>query len=257
PVIASTTRRDSTGWTTSATSAISRMSASSTVSRPAVSRMTTSRLSRRAASTPPRATSTTDVPAVARWTGTSSCRPSVSSCSAAALHDLARQLGRRGRLARALEAGEEDDGRAAPELERPIARRQERGELLVDDAGDLLAGGQALEDLGADRTFADTGDEVLDDLEVHVRLEQCEADLTHRRVDVLRGHAAAARQRGERRAQAFAQCIEHAEEELQGTTETGEPAARRAVRGFWRHRGSGSVAHGRERPGYAVRMAEA
>ena len=38
----------------------------------------------------------------------------------------------------------------ADEPEGPVARRQERGQLLVDDLHDLLAGGQALEDLGAD-----------------------------------------------------------------------------------------------------------
>ena len=66
PVIASTTRSVSTGLTAAATAAISAISASSMVSRPAVSTMTMSRTSRRAASTPPRAMSTTGVPAGAR-----------------------------------------------------------------------------------------------------------------------------------------------------------------------------------------------
>ena len=43
PVIASTTRSVSTGWTAALTAAISAISASSTDRRPAVSRMTTSR----------------------------------------------------------------------------------------------------------------------------------------------------------------------------------------------------------------------
>ena len=58
--------RLSTGWIAAATSAISAISASSTVSRPAVSTMTVSRTSRRAASMPPRAMSTTEVPSGAR-----------------------------------------------------------------------------------------------------------------------------------------------------------------------------------------------
>ena len=57
-------------------------------------------------------------------------------------------------------------------------------ELVVDDLHDLLAGVQALEDLRPDRLLADAGDEVLDDLEVDVGLEQAQADLAHRGVDV-------------------------------------------------------------------------
>ena len=66
PVIASTTRSVSTGWTAALTAAISAISASSTDRRPAVSRMTTSRTWRLAASTPPRTMSTTEVPTGAR-----------------------------------------------------------------------------------------------------------------------------------------------------------------------------------------------
>ena len=66
PVIASTTSSVSTGWTAALTAAISAIRASSTDRRPAVSRMTTSRTWRLAASTPPRTMSTTGVPAGAR-----------------------------------------------------------------------------------------------------------------------------------------------------------------------------------------------
>ena len=82
-------------------------------------------------------------------------------------------------------------------------------ELVVDDLHDLLAGGQALEDLGADGLLADAGDEVLDDLEVDVRLEQREPDLAHRGVDVGLADAAAAGQVAEGLAQALAQGVEH------------------------------------------------
>ena len=57
-------------------------------------------------------------------------------------------------------------------------------ELLVDDLDDHLAGVEALEHAGADRLLADVGDELLGDLEVDVGLEQREADLAHRLVDV-------------------------------------------------------------------------
>ena len=50
----------------------------------------------------------------------------------------------------------------------------------MDDAHDLLPRREALRDVCAPRPLADTGDEVLDDLEVDVRLEQGQADLAHR-----------------------------------------------------------------------------
>ena len=80
------------------------------------------------------------------------------------------------------------------QVERPVARRQERDELVVDDLDDLLAGGQALEDLRADGALADARDEVLDDLEVDVGLEQREADLAHGGIDVGLADPAAAGQ---------------------------------------------------------------
>ena len=159
PVIASTTRSVSTGLTAALTAAISAISSSSIVSRPAVSRMTMSRASRRAASTPPRAMSTTDVPDrrpvdrdVERLAerlelvggggpvrvGGDEQRP------AALLDEVPGELRRRRRLARALEADERDDRRVALEVERPIAGAEQLDELVVDDLHDLLAGGQAL-----------------------------------------------------------------------------------------------------------------
>ena len=103
------------------------------------------------------------------------------------------------------------DGRVAHEAEGPVARGQERGELLVDDLHDLLAGGEALEDLRAQRPLAHPRDEVLDDLEVDVRLEQRETDLAHRSIEVRFGHAAATGQPGEGLAEAVAEGVEHAE----------------------------------------------
>ena len=65
------------------------------------------------------------------------------------------ELRRRRRLARALEADHRDDGRVALEVERPVAGAEQRDELVVDDLHDLLAGGQALQDLGPDGLLAD------------------------------------------------------------------------------------------------------
>ena len=79
----------------------------------------------------------------------------------------------------------------------------------MHDLHDLLAGGEALEHLGADCAFPNARHEVLDDLEVDVRLEQREADLAHGGIDVGLGDPAAAGQAVERLAQSLTEGVEH------------------------------------------------
>ena len=86
---------------------------------------------------------------------------------------------RRGRrLARALEAREQDD-RELPERETGFALAHQLRELVVHDLHDLLARRQALEDCLPHGTLADPRDEVAHHREVDVGLEQGEADLAH------------------------------------------------------------------------------
>jgi hypothetical protein len=80
------------------------------------------------------------------------------------------ELGRRGRLARALETREENHGRRTAEREPRVARPHEGRQLLVDDLHDLLAGSQALQDVLAKRTLLDRRREVARHFEVDVRL---------------------------------------------------------------------------------------
>ena len=94
-------------------------------------------------------------------------------------------------------------------MERPVAGRQERDQLVVDDLDHLLAGRQAVEHLVPDRPLADARHEVLDDLEVDVGLEQREADLAHGGVDVGFADPAATGQVAERLAEPIAQGVEH------------------------------------------------
>ena len=61
----------------------------------------------------------------------------------------------------------------------------------------------------ADRPLADARDEVLDDLEVDVRLEQRQPDLAHGGIDVGLADPAAAGQRAEGLAQPVAEGVEH------------------------------------------------
>ena len=105
-----------------------------------------------------------------------------------------RELGGGGRLARALEAGEQDHRRRAAERETGVAGAHERSQLLVHDLHDLLARRQALQDVLPGRALAHLRDEVLHDLEVDVGLEQREADLAHRLRDRVLVEAALAAQ---------------------------------------------------------------
>ena len=110
----------------------------------------------------------------------------------------ARELGGRGRLAGALEAGHEDHRRRARREREPgRGAAHQRRQLLVDDLDDLLAGVELLLHLGAEAALLDRVRELLDDLEVDVRLEQRQADLAHGARDVLLGQRAAAADAGE------------------------------------------------------------
>ena len=95
------------------------------------------------------------------------------------------------------------------ECQPRVARAHERGQLLVHDLHDLLAGGEALEDVLAERTLLHRGGEVPRDLEVDVGLEEREADLAHRLGDGLLVEAAAPAEAAERSLQLVGERVEH------------------------------------------------
>ena len=115
----------------------------------------------------------------------------------------------RGRLARALQAREEDHRRRTSEREARVTRAHERGELLVDDLHDLLARRQALEDVLPERALLHRRGEVAGDLEVHVRLEERQANLAHRLGDGLLVEASAATEAAERGLKLVGERVEH------------------------------------------------
>ena len=87
-------------------------------------------------------------------------------------------LGGGGGLARALQADHQDaDGRNRVEVDHLRIRAQHLHELVVDDLDHLLAGGDRLDHLGADRAGAHLVREGAHHLEGHVGLEQGAADL--------------------------------------------------------------------------------
>ena len=252
PTMASTTSSVSVGCTTWATPRISAMSASSTLSRPAVSRMTTSRPVRFASAMPPRAMSTTAVPgrrAVDRDVqgraeglelvhGGGSIRVRGDEQRLPALaHDVPGELGGRRGLAGALESHERDDRGRPVQPEGPVAGAQDRGQLVMDDLDDELAGVDAFQHVLADGPFLDPADEVLDDLVVDVGFQEREADLAHGGIDVGLGDPATAGELAKDIAQAVAECIEH------GTRQCSRGRVRVAglARAALRSRGRGSA----------------
>ena len=89
----------------------------------------------------------------------------------AALFEQLAELGRRGRLAGAVETDHQNFQRArGGQGVRALA--EELHQLVVDDLDDLLAGGDALQDFLADALGLDALDELTRDLEMHVRRKQ-------------------------------------------------------------------------------------
>ena len=86
---------------------------------------------------------------------------------------------------------------------------EHRGQLLVHDLDDLLAGIEAVEHIAAHRALAHARHEVLDHAEVDVGLEQREAHLAQRSIDVRLGYPAAAGQLAEDAAESFREIVEH------------------------------------------------
>ena len=129
---------------------------------------------------------------------------------AAVAGEQPRQLGARRRLARALQAEQQDDARRGGRRRQAAARvAEQRQHLVAHDADDLLGRRQALQDVVVDRPIADAIDERLDDLEVDVGLEQRHANLAQRDLDRLLGEAGLAADLAEDVLEALAEGFEH------------------------------------------------
>ena len=97
-------------------------------------------------------------------------------------------------------------------LRRGQARRlaaEQFHQVVVDDLGDLLGGGDALGDLAANCSLTHRRDELAGDPEVDVGFEECHADFPQGRVHVLFGQASAAAEVAEDAGQALGQAFKH------------------------------------------------
>ena len=79
----------------------------------------------------------------------------------------------------------------------------------MDDLDDLLPRRQALRHLRAKGALLHRRDELLDDIEVDVGLEQCEADLADRRVDIVLAQTPARAQVAENAAESVGERVKH------------------------------------------------
>ena len=132
----------------------------------------------------------------------------------ALLAEVLRELGGVGRLAGALQADEHDDGRRRPgELDlrtlAAILAAEHLHQLVVDDADDLLRGGEAAQHILADGALLHAGDELLDELEVDIGFEQRLAHLAHGVGDVFFGELALAAEPAKDLVEALLQTLEH------------------------------------------------
>ena len=118
--------------------------------------------------------------------------------------ETARELRRRRRLARALQADQHHgDRRLRGEVDPLRIGAEHAHELVMHDLDDHLAGRDRAHDLLADGLRLHRVGEVAHHVECHVSLEQRAADLAHRLGDVRLGQRAAARELVEDARQAF------------------------------------------------------
>ena len=105
------------------------------------------------------------------------------------------ELARQGRLTGTLKSSEHDDGgRGLREPDGAGLTAKDLDELLVDDLDDLLSRVERLRQFLAVTAFLDRRNEFLDDRQVDVGLEEGDADLASRGVDVGIGETSLATQ---------------------------------------------------------------
>ena len=121
-----------------------------------------------------------------------------------------RKLGGSGGFTRALQADEHNHvGNAAREHEPRIGLAEQRRELVEHDFHDVLRRRERIEHLSSQAALLRIGDEALDDLEVHVGLEQRHANFPHGRIDVVFSKAALRFQAAENALQAIGEVLKH------------------------------------------------
>ena len=122
----------------------------------------------------------------------------------------ARELGDTGRLARALQARHQDDGRRLRrQVELLVGLPHQLDQLVVDDLDHDLTGGQTPGHRLAERLFTHIVDELTHHGEGDVGLEEGHAHLAHRLLDVVLGQTALTAQIVQDIAETVLEILEH------------------------------------------------
>src|SRR5262249_45384709 len=175
--------------------------------------------------------------------------------------EVAPELRDARRLAGALETQHHDHRWRAGRHRQSVRGASEKlGKLPVHDLHDLLAWREALKDILSDRLLADALHEGPDDLEVHVRFEQRDADLPECFLNVLLGEAARTPEAVEDRLEALRQGFEHGwssrnpvGKSRKALKATGHPRRRQGDTSAATGRSRAAVGAGAVRPRYADR----
>ena len=114
-----------------------------------------------------------------------------------------------GGFAGAVQADHHQARGIAAQLQACILRTEQLDQFVVDEFDDLLAGLDALDDLLADRLLLDAINEIARHFEIHVGVQQRQADFTQRIGDVGVGNPAESAQIFENILELAAQRIEH------------------------------------------------
>ncbi len=130
------------------------------------------------------------------------------------LFQPARELRGAGGLAAALQAGHQDHGGwLHREVERFVGAAHGALELHLHDTQEGLSGAEAFHDLLPQRPFAHLLHEILDHRQRHIRLEQGLAHFAQRILDVFLVQGRLAGNTAQRFRQAFAEILEHGQDD--------------------------------------------
>ena len=130
--------------------------------------------------------------------------------ASAALLQISGKFRARGCLARALQAAcHHDRGRRLHQQDVTVHRAHHVDEPLVNDADHFLARPQTLGDGSPDRVLHHLIAELVDDLQMHIRLKQRRAHLAHRLADVLLADSSAPREVAEGGVESLGKRLEH------------------------------------------------
>ena len=157
---------------------------------------------------------------------------------------MARQLRGRRRLSRTVQPDQQDHGRRrATEIEAARSLAEQADELAMNEPQEVLLGGEAAQHFLTERVPLDRFDEVPDDLQVDVGLEERQAHVAERVLDVPFGDPSLSLQLAQQGIELLRESFEH---------DQGSPV--RAKSGRYKKRVQNASPRGSKTPGARLRL---